>query len=222
MDWTAHIDLYCERLGPGLWEEPLNFLSNGAFLVASGFLLVRLMREPPRDWPAIGFAILIGIIGIGSGLFHLFANRWSLIADVAPITAFIYGYFFLAMGRFLGLGWFAALAATAAFFAISPFVQEAARPLIGGSAGYLPGLLAIGIVAALAWPRAPQPAQLLALAGLTFAVSLTFRTLDQPLCAQIAIGTHFLWHILNAVTLAILVLAATKARPKSLLPQRPN
>jgi hypothetical protein len=222
MDWTAHIDLYCERLGPGLWEEPLNFLSNGAFLVASGFLLVRLMREPPRDWPAIGFAILIGIIGIGSGLFHLFANRWSLIADVAPITAFIYGYFFLAMGRFLGLGWFAALAATAAFFAASPFVQEAARPLIGGSAGYLPGLLAIGIVAGLAWPRAPQTARLLVLAGLTFTVSLTFRTLDQPLCSVVPFGTHFLWHILNAVTLAILVVAATQARQRSLLPHLPN
>ena len=35
MDWMAPLDGYCERLGPGLWAEPLNFLSNAAFLVAA-------------------------------------------------------------------------------------------------------------------------------------------------------------------------------------------
>lgn len=25
------IDIYCERLGPGLWAEPLNALTNAAF-----------------------------------------------------------------------------------------------------------------------------------------------------------------------------------------------
>ena len=34
-----------------------------------------------------------------------------------------------------------------------------------------------------------------------FAVSLTARTLDRPLCTDIPIGTHFVWHILNAVVL---------------------
>jgi hypothetical protein len=213
MDWLAHVDLYCERTGPGLWEEPLNFVSNGAFLLAAGLLLAHLMRRRSRDGPAIGFAVLIGIIGIGSGLFHLFANRWSLMADVLPIQAFILGYFFLAMCRFLFLGWVAAGAATLAFFLVSPPLAGLFAPLIGGSSGYLPGLFAIGIVAALAWPRAPQPARLLAWAGLAFAVSLTFRTLDQPLCDALPAGTHFLWHILNAVTLAILVLAAAAARP---------
>lgn len=34
-----------------------------------------------------------------------------------------------------------------------------------------------------------------------FAVSLTLRTVDEPLCGSIPSGTHFLWHVLNAVTL---------------------
>ena len=37
--WTRQIDIYCERLGPGFWAEPVNALSNGAFLVAGAFLL---------------------------------------------------------------------------------------------------------------------------------------------------------------------------------------
>ena len=36
-------------------------------------------------------------------------------------------------------------------------------------------------------------------------VSLTFRTLDEPLCAAIPLGTHFLWHILNAIMLAWMI-----------------
>lgn len=218
MDWLAPLDLYCERAGPGLWAEPLNALSNLAFLIAAGFLLPRLAEERQCDWPAMGFAALIAIIGIGSGLFHLFANRWSLVADVAPITLFIYAYFLLGMMRFLELGWTSALIATAAFFTGSLLIENAARPFIGGSAGYLPGLVAILTVAALARPRAPQSARMLAWAGAAFAVSLTLRTLDQPLCPGLTVGTHFVWHILNAVTLAILVLAAARARPTVPLP----
>ena len=40
-------------------------------------------------WILIMFVLLIGI---GSGLFHTLANRWSALADVIPITLFIYGY----------------------------------------------------------------------------------------------------------------------------------
>jgi hypothetical protein len=220
MDWLAPLDFYCERLGPGVWAEPINAFSNLAFLIAAGLLLARLWAEPRRDWPAIAFAVLIAIIGVGSGLFHLFANRWSLIADVAPITMFIYAYFLLGMVRFLRLGWPAALAATAGFFAASLLIETAARPLLGGSAGYLPGLIAIATVAALARPRAPAAARWLAWASVTFAVSLTLRTLDHPLCAGFTLGTHFMWHILNAVTLAVLVLAAAGARQEAPSPVR--
>ena len=212
MEWLEPLDFYCERVGPGLWAEPLNALSNLAFLVAAALVLSRLAAQPARDWPAIAFAALIAIIGVGSGLFHLFANRWSLLADTLPIQLFILGYFALAMVRFLRLAWLAALAATTAFFFVSLLVEAAARPLIGGSAGYLPGLIAILTVAALARQQTPESARWLAWAGVTFAVSLTLRTLDQPLCPGLTVGTHFVWHILNAVTLAILVLAAARAR----------
>ena len=49
-----------------------------------------------------------------------------------------------------------------------------------------------------------------------FAVSLTFRTLDRSLCPQTAlfggrmIGTHFIWHMCNAMLLYLLLLAAIR------------
>jgi hypothetical protein len=50
-------------------------------------------------------------------------------------------------------------------------------------------------------------------AGAVFLVSLTLRTLDQPYCGIIPIGTHWLWHLLNAATLFILLLGASSSRP---------
>jgi hypothetical protein len=33
------------------------------------------------------------------------------------------------------------------------------------------------------------------------ALSLAMRILDTPLCDAVPIGTHFLWHVLNAIML---------------------
>jgi hypothetical protein len=43
-----------------------------------------------------------------------------------------------------------------------------------------------------------------------FAVSLAFRTLDGPLCAAIPVGTHFIWHLLNAIVLGTLLVALVR------------
>jgi hypothetical protein len=35
--------------------------------------------------------------------------------------------------------------------------------------------------------------------------SLTFRTLDGPLCQIVPFGTHFLWHVLNGLMLGWMI-----------------
>jgi len=87
MDWFAPTDLYCERTAPGLFNEPFNALSNLAFLAAAAIATAR--RPPRRDvflWLLIA---IVYLIAIGSTTFHMLANRWSLIADIGPIAAFI-------------------------------------------------------------------------------------------------------------------------------------
>lgn len=75
MDWTAQIDAYCERVGFGFWAEPINALTNIAFL-ASGFVIWR--KAQGRGLPlAEAMAIVLFAIGIGSFLFHTFATRWA-------------------------------------------------------------------------------------------------------------------------------------------------
>jgi hypothetical protein len=109
MAWVAAVDLYCERVGPGLWAEPLNALSNLGFVVVAALAGARFFRA--GDAVAFAMVLLVGAIGVGSFLFHTFANSWSSLADVIPITLFIYAYLWLALRRFLGLGRAAAGAA---------------------------------------------------------------------------------------------------------------
>lgn len=217
MSWTAPLDFYCERLGPSFWAEPLNALTNAAFLIAAVVILNRQRRSAWADRPVTALALLVAVIGVGSFLFHTFANRWSNMADVLPIRVFIYAYFFLAMRRFLRLNAIGAGLATAAFLLLSLGIVALLRPVLGSSAAYAPALLAtFGVAAAMpALGRGRMPLLLVG-AGLVFTLSLAFRMLDLAVCGTWTTGTHFLWHVLNAVALALLLLAAERAGPKAI------
>ncbi|KQT83993.1 ceramidase domain-containing protein [Aurantimonas sp. Leaf443] len=213
MEWTQAIDAYCERTSAALWAEPVNAASNLAFLLAAGFGWV-LHRRFPQSRALIVFAALAGVIGVGSFLFHTFANRWSVLADTVPIAVFIHAYFGFALHRLVGLGKAAALGGTAAFFGLSILLEPALSPILGSSAAYAGALLALfGIGSWLAC--AGRPAKTLVLgAGAVFTVSLAFRMADGPICEALPLGTHFLWHILNAAVLALLIRAAAPLPPR--------
>lgn len=212
--WLAAIDNYCERTDAGFWSEPLNAVSNGAFLVAAAYAFILWRRKGTRDGPGLWLICVTAVIGIGSFLFHTFANRWSALADVLPIAIFIYSYFALAMRRYLKLGLSAAALATILFavlnlafgrlwFSVLPGMT------LNGSVGYIPAALAMLGVSGVCLVRGHREAgkALLAAAGL-FALSLFFRSIDSAVCAAWPTGTHFLWHALNALVLGVLMRAA--------------
>jgi hypothetical protein len=213
--WWTPIDAYCERTGPEFWSEPLNALSNVAFLVAAAAAWRLLQRAPRRDPAAAGLVALVAVIGIGSFLFHTVATRWAAVADVAPIALFILLYLVAALRRVLGLG-----AATAATVAIAFQVGAMAVPALwravlagapdplNGSVGYGPAFLALLIVGGIGMGRR-QPGGLLLLgaAGL-FALSLALRSVDLAVCGTIPSGTHAQWHLLNAGVLYLCLRAA--------------
>ncbi len=214
--WFEPVRAYCERGDAGFWAEPVNALSNAAFLVAAGLAA----RRARGDGPVLALAAVVFVVGIGSFLFHTLANRWSMLADVIPIAVFIYGYFALAMARFFGLRPLAATTVTLTFAAFNLGLSPALDALTGrsvagltnGSIDYVPAVLALLGVGLALLRRAPETARsILATAGL-FLLSLAFRTADLASCASLPLGTHFLWHGLNAVVLYRLLIAATRFR----------
>jgi hypothetical protein len=81
---------------------------------------------------------------------------------------------------------------------------------MNGSGAYLPALVA-SVLVSIQLLRSGHPAQLnLSLASTIFFVSLIFRTADQVLCSFVTFGTHFIWHILNGLVLALYLEAAIR------------
>jgi hypothetical protein len=210
MDWFAPIDAYCERLGPGLAAEPLNALSNAAFIIAAIWAARAAHKRgsDPQIWLLIA---LVFVIGLGSLAFHTFANQWSALADVLPITLFIYSYLAFALRRFLALDWWKVGLGLGCLLLATMIVERITPPgFMNGSGAYLPALVA-SVLVSLELLRQGHPAQLnVSLASTVLFVSLIFRTADQILCGVLPIGTHFIWHILNGLVLALYLEAAIR------------
>jgi hypothetical protein len=217
--WTTPIDLYCERLGPSFWAEPVNALTNIAFLIAAAAAFRLWRREGEGDVAILALIGAVVAVGLGSFAFHTLATRGAMLLDVIPIGIFIYGYCLLAMRRFLGLSWPASLGLLAAFIALSLGLATAVpRTVLNGASGYLPALAALLGIGFMTRER-PLGKALLAAAGV-FAVSLFLRIVDLPVCGAFPLGTHFLWHILNAVVLYLVLRGAIGGRGLPPLTQR--
>lgn len=207
IDLSAPVDLYCERLGPGLSAEPLNAFSNLAFFAASAWLLLRAEAAQTPRYARL-LAVEIFLIGLASLSFHVFATRGTEILDVAFIALFIYTYIACWFRHFAGWPWGAALLPVVAYILLSLWVGLRFPPtLLNGSVAYLPPHFALLLMAIwLLSNRRPGGVKLAAAAGV-FAVSLFLRTMDRAWCMDLPIGTHWLWHCLNAVTLVLVTLS---------------
>lgn len=199
------VDGYCERTDFSYWSEPVNALTNLAFILAA---IVMWRRIGPQ---ASGFeralcAILFAI-GVGSYLFHTHARVWAALADVFPIVLFILTMlwathctictFSRPVGFGLSLLFFPYAAALGAVLAQVPFLD------ISG-AYWTVAILILAYAAALA-RRVPQTARGLAIGGAILCLSITLRSVDEIWCDSLPLGTHFLWHILNAVMLGWMI-----------------
>jgi hypothetical protein len=236
MRWTDHVFRYCERgFDTGLWAEPLNALSNGAFFVVAALAAARMARPLPPGAPASGslavrfihpMIALVALIGVGSFLFHTAATRWAQLADVLPIGAFILLYLIFALRCMAGLsgvkvmlGLAALIAAFAASMAFCPSAMSGGSgraACLNDTLGYAPALAALFAVAVLLRRRSHPAAGRLLLAAAVLLLSMVMRTIDLDQCSVLtlegrALGSHFLWHLLNALVLYLLLTAAVDA-----------
>jgi hypothetical protein len=215
MNWSEPLNLYCERLGPGLWAEPLNAVSNAAFFVAAAVAFFHWRRAGSRDTPALLLILVTVAIGIGSTIFHTVATRGAILLDIIPIAIFIAGYLVLVWRRYLKFGLVSAIAALAIFEVVSFTLPSVTPPgFLNRSVPYLPALLMLIVVAALVQgkTRASSPeaatSQWLWIAAGLFTASFFLRSIDIAVCRFFPLGTHFIWHCLNAAVLYVLLRAA--------------
>ncbi len=168
MDWTRAVDAYCERVGPEYWSEPVNALTNSAFLVVAYVMWRRCAGLKMGR----ALSVVLGAIGVGSFLFHTHAQAWAGLADVVPIVGFILLYLFAVNRAVFDLGLWAALGLTALFFPYAGMMVPAFSlvPGLGSSAAYAPVPLLILLYAAFLRDKLPAFAAGLAIGAIILIV----------------------------------------------------
>jgi hypothetical protein len=185
---------YCERSGlPGLFAEPLNFVSNLAFIIAAILIWRMLARTPVLSvrmhWDIFLLTAIIFIIGMGSASWHSYPMAITHLLDVIPILVFILGYIAIFMIRVVRLSWGGALAVVILFICLSFGAPQflSTKPL-GGSGAYVPALSAM-VLTSLAMFMLKNPhTWKMCLACALFSVSLSLRSVVFYLLAHILSG----------------------------------
>jgi hypothetical protein len=213
--------MYCERTGPGLWNEPLNAITNLAFIIAGAVALRQWRAEPQlrwrNSWDLLLLIALLFAIGVGSALWHTIATRWAMYADEIPILIFINVYLLAFLVRIARLRWLGTFVLFALFHVLNRAVAGAfPRDFLNGSVFYGPAwatLIAMALFLAL---RKHSCTRDFALAAALFTVSLFLRTIDEAVCPVFPLGTHFVWHLCNAAMLYLLLAALIRSAAKPL------
>jgi len=203
MNWFETIDGYCERIDASFWSEPLNAVTNAVFLMAA----IWVLRREELNNKARALAFLLGMIGIASFLFHSVATAWAGALDVLFILLFTLLYIFVATEDFLGLPRRSALVVTLGYFPFSVVVDWLTLPLsvLGSTRIYIPILILITLYSLILYKKFPYLSRGLAMGALLLTISMFARSVDLPLCETIPTGTHFLWHVINAIMLAWMI-----------------
>ena len=203
MDLSKPIDIYCERLDIGIWAEPINAVTNIAFILAA--IIMWLRCKNLVEGKILSF--LLFSIGCGSFLFHTYAQTWAGLLDITAILIFILTYIFVANRRFLVWSKMVSLIGVILFFPYQLLLVSILSNIqfFGSSVQYIPVAILIFIYSGLLRKSEPNLSRGLFIGAAILCLSIISRTVDEPLCSILSVGTHFVWHILNAIMLSWMI-----------------
>ena len=189
---------YCEN-GIGLfYTQPVNTISNIVIFVSAYFSyqLVRTYRI--KNLIIRILPLIIVLAAIGSILWHGIPNLLTSFADLVPLSAFVLVSFFFLLDKCLpnkSLVWGSLFAFVLIQFPFIFGIFPSFNGLLPYSIVLIFGLFALFGLAR----RYKALVSQLIFVLLIFIIALFFRTIDHTICSRLSIGTHSLWHILNAL-----------------------
>jgi hypothetical protein len=212
----TYLDSYCERAGHiGGFAEPLNLITNGFFIIAA-VMAAYALKHHSMHGKRIDLWLLtlfMFAIGIGSGLWHWQPNGVTVLMDVIPITLFMNLYLISALRRLFELSWRRVMCWWGLYVVLT-FAGQAYLPpdMLHGTVMYLPTYAAMVALTYGVSRRNRQLGKVFGVVTTVWSVSLIARTIDLEICPSLSIGTHFLWHTLNAWVLWRLLMVLVRGR----------
>lgn len=199
--WLEPMNIYCERTSAAFWSEPVNALTNFVFILVGIHILYLLKKNNIVSKYLRFLAVNTIAIGVGSFLFHTYANFLTMWMDVLPITFLICLTFFYVSKFIFKLSWTLSVTFVVAFFILGIALNFINPPILNGSLVYTHALAGLILISYFSRKNQPQISYYFTIASGIFFVSLCFRSIDIANCLVLPLGTHFLWHCLNGVTI---------------------
>ena len=192
------LSTYCEN-GIGIFStEPINTISNIAILI-SAYFSYQLIRAHNIKNPTVRvLPVVVAFIGIGSILRHGAPSILTSFADTLPIIVFAVISFYFLLDKILPNKRLVWGTVSAVLLVESPFlfgILPTFNRFIVYSIVLIFGLFVFFDLAR----KYKKVLSQLVIISLLFTTSFFFRSIDLAICPAFPIGTHFLWHALNAV-----------------------
>ncbi len=207
---ALHIYGLCERASDAALAEPLNVLTNLAFFATATLL----WRECRSDSDLRGFKVydikllisLIFTIGVCSSLFHLHPTPLTELLDAVVIAVFIICFFLSVMVRIVKCKLMETFVCFMAYAGFTHILVTQFPNAMNGSIAYLSTMTTLIFIALYLNLKRRATARAFLLAAMIGMISLFFRSIDNAVCEKIPFGTHFMWHVLNALLIYIVMM----------------
>ena len=112
------------------------------------------------------------------------------------------------------LHWFAPETSLAGGTGKAPAREITGMQVIYGSLQYAPAVIALAGFAVMLTRLRHLAGRWIWAATVAFAVALVFRTMDLRVCPDFPAGTHFIWHLLDGLTVGLLLQALLRLQPR--------
>lgn len=211
------VDDYCQLTGPGWDAGTVNAWSNAAFLLAAlaAWRLLSINPNAKAHRTIRALTLLAALAGVGGYLFHTSDASWATWGETIPILAFMLLYVWLLLRRFFRWHFLFAIPALA-LYAAAIYWLEVRTPGLApfGRALNLPTLVFFLLAAIGFLMRQREAFWPMFWALLVLMASSVASTADAAICPQLGLGSHVLWHLLDALLLYLLLRLAILHAPK--------
>ena len=195
---------YCES-GMGLfYTQPINTISNIALLIAAYFAYQLIKTNNINNRTIKILPLILAVTGIGSMFWHGMPNLLTNFADTLPLSAFVLVSLFFLLDKLMKKRRFVWQILLAFILVEAPFIFH----ILPSLNGFLPYLIVLVFGVFVFYGLIKKYKTLtsdLAIIIALFAIAFIFRTIDYTVCPVLSMGTHFIWHILNALVLYLLI-----------------
>lgn len=203
---------YCERVGDTVLSEPVNLVSNLVFFI-SAFLVYKLYKS--KNITGFGywflFALLL-LIGTGSSLWHSFRNPYTLALDAIPIFVFFLLLLFLFIKKLISSS-SKAIIVVLGIFLLQIAMSYLFPQVLNGSIRHVVNAIVFLGLSTFLFKENKVARKDIVLALSLYVLAIICRSVDNTICPYFPLGTHFLWHSLNAFAayFAIKILLGVKS-----------